>query len=147
MINVSISVPVFPTENRDRVISAMKNVLSFTEDQVQEETRPMTLSFEDITYDLDVTYLVLVSDDTFCLHRIQNIINKELITETARKILYASLHRNHVSFNINKQAALAGKMHFAEEGESPLGPIHVEIETDDPEGFIAWLTSPPEAEE
>lgn len=42
---------------------------------------------------------------------------------------------------LNKQVAFAGHVSFCEPvGESPLGPIRVEIESEDLIGMIDWLT-------
>jgi predicted RNA binding protein with dsRBD fold (UPF0201 family) len=43
-------------------------------------------------------------------------------------------------FYLNKQAAYAGHVSFsAPEGESPLGPIQVIVETENPEQLVDWL--------
>ena len=45
-----------------------------------------------------------------------------------------------ISFCLNKQVAFAGHVSFSEEqAESPLGPIRVNIETDNAEQLIDWL--------
>ena len=42
---------------------------------------------------------------------------------------------------LNKQVAFAGHISFsAPEGESPLGPIRLSIEAQDPVDVIDWLT-------
>ena len=52
---------------------------------------------------------------------------------------------NRIVFFLNKQAAYAGHVSFsAPEGESPLGPIQVVIETENPEQVIDWLAGRPE---
>ena len=48
-------------------------------------------------------------------------------------------------FFLNKQAAYAGHVSFsAPDGESPLGPIQVVLETENPEQLIDWLAGKPE---
>jgi hypothetical protein len=45
-----------------------------------------------------------------------------------------------ISFYLNKQVAFSGHVSFSEEtAESPLGPIKVNVETDNPEQLIDWL--------
>jgi predicted RNA binding protein with dsRBD fold (UPF0201 family) len=52
---------------------------------------------------------------------------------------------NRIVFFLNKQAAYAGHVSFsAPEGESPLGPIQVILETENPEQLIDWLAGKPE---
>jgi len=47
---------------------------------------------------------------------------------------------NRLVFYLNKQAAYAGHVSFsAPEGESPLGPIQVIIETENTDQLIDWL--------
>ena len=45
-----------------------------------------------------------------------------------------------IRFWLNKQVAFAGHISFCEEtAESPLGPLKVTIETDNPQQLIEWL--------
>jgi predicted RNA binding protein with dsRBD fold (UPF0201 family) len=47
---------------------------------------------------------------------------------------------NQLVFYLNKQAAYAGHVSFsAPDGESPLGPIQVIVETGNPDQLIDWL--------
>ena len=56
-----------------------------------------------------------------------------------------SVDGNRIVFFLNKQAAYAGHVSFsAPDGESPLGPIQVIVETENPEHVINWLTGQPE---
>jgi len=80
------------------------------------------------------------------LERFRMIIQRDRIRAAARSILRRSVHGNRIVFFLNKQAAYAGHVSFsAPEGESPLGPIQVIVETDDLEQLINWLA--PQLEE
>jgi len=80
------------------------------------------------------------------LERFRMIIQRDRIRAAARSILRRSVDGNRIIFFLNKQAAYAGHVSFsAPEGESPLGPIQVIVETDNPEQLINWLA--PQQEE
>jgi uncharacterized protein len=74
------------------------------------------------------------------LSTLRNVLRRDHIRDAARKALYRGLNGNTVVFYLNKQAASAGHVSFTEaEGESPLGPITVTIQTEDPQQLIDWL--------
>jgi uncharacterized protein len=69
------------------------------------------------------------------------ILQRDRIRAAARSVLRRSVESNRLIFFLNKQAAYAGHVSFsAPEGESPLGPIQVIVETENPELLINWLT-------
>jgi len=79
------------------------------------------------------------------LERFRMIIQRDRIRAAARSVLRRSVDGNRIIFFLNKQAAYAGHVSFsAPEGESPLGPIQVIVETDNPEQLINWLAPQPE---
>lgn len=64
----------------------------------------------------------------------------EMILDAARKALFSSANENVISFYLNKQVAFAGHISFCQAtGESPLGPISVEIRCPNSEALIEWL--------
>jgi len=73
------------------------------------------------------------------------ILQRDRIRAAARSVLRRSVEGDRLAFYLNKQAAYAGHVSFSQpEGESPLGPIRVVIETKNPEKVIDWLTGQPE---
>ena len=78
--------------------------------------------------------------DQSSLERFRMILQRDRIRAAARSVLRRSLEGNRIVFSLNKQAAYAGHVSFsAPEGESPLGPIQVILETENPEQLIDWL--------
>jgi uncharacterized protein len=74
------------------------------------------------------------------LLKLRTILRNDKIRDAARKLLFHSMNGNRLSFCLNKQVAFAGHISFSEQtAESPLGPIHVTIESDDPLQVIEWL--------
>ena len=104
MVNVRISTRCFPTEDRDKVVSAV------------------TRLFPDC---------VLVGDDvlrgeTSTLDEFSELLRRQRIRDSARSVLRRGLRGDSTSFKINKQVAAVGKVSFSEENH-PLGDIEVII--------------------
>lgn len=75
------------------------------------------------------------------LERFRMILQRDRIRAAGRSQLFRGLDGNTIVTFLNKQVAYAGHISFsAPEGESPLGPIHLLIESDDPVQVIDWLT-------
>ena len=89
--------------------------------------------------------MIVDAKDQSSLERFKMILQRDRIRAAARSVLRRSLDGNRLIFFLNKQAAYAGHVSFsAPEGESPLGPIQVTVETENPELLINWLTGQPE---
>jgi predicted RNA binding protein with dsRBD fold (UPF0201 family) len=75
------------------------------------------------------------------LERFRMILQRDRIRAAARSQLFRGLEGSRIVVFLNKQVAFAGHVSFsAPEGESPLGPIRLSIEAEDPVGVIDWLT-------
>lgn len=72
------------------------------------------------------------------LRHFRQRLREERILDPARKVMRVGLEGNRISFEINKQVATTGHLSFAPDAGG-LGPIHVEISTDDPALVIDWL--------
>jgi predicted RNA binding protein with dsRBD fold (UPF0201 family) len=89
--------------------------------------------------------VIIDGKDQTSLERFRMILQRDQIRAAARSVLRRSADGNRIVFFLNKQAAYAGHVSFsAPEGESPLGPIWVIVETDNPEQLINWLAPQPE---
>jgi predicted RNA binding protein with dsRBD fold (UPF0201 family) len=89
--------------------------------------------------------VIIDGKDQSSLERFRMILQRDRIRAAARSVLRRSVDGNRIVFFLNKQAAYAGHVSFsAPEGESPLGPIQVIVETETPEQLIDWLTGKPE---
>jgi len=89
--------------------------------------------------------VIVDGKDQSSLERFRMILQRDRIRAAARSVLRRSVDGNRIVFFLNKQAAYAGHVSFsAPEGESPLGPIRVTIETENPEQLINWLAGQPE---
>jgi len=127
-ITVHIKADVNPTESEEKVKKAIGNMFGSVDIRTEDTLNAKTLTAE--------------SKGLEALTKIYNILRRERIRDAARTALLHGLDRRSVSFCLNKQVAFAGHVSFSqEEAESPLGPIRVKIECDNPREVIHWLTS------
>ena len=74
------------------------------------------------------------------LVKLRNLLRSDRIRDAARKALFEGIQGQRIGFCLNKQVAFAGHVSFSEEvAESPLGPIRVIIECENPRQLIDWL--------
>ncbi|MCX8176446.1 MAG: hypothetical protein N3E48_04360 [Candidatus Bathyarchaeota archaeon] len=129
MFNLKGEVEVYPTEDIEKVKTAVENVFSYVDFQVKD------------SYKKNVKILIFESKDKNSLLKIREILKQEQIRETAKAYLLENVEENRVTFYLNKQVAYVGRVSFCQPyGESPLGPIKVEIECKNPKELINWLT-------
>jgi len=71
------------------------------------------------------------------------MFKNQRIRDVARATLIRNMHGERIVLAFNKQAAFSGVASFSEaRGESPLGPIWLEIEAEDPNDVIDWVAPP-----
>ena len=121
-IEVTICSSVRPTERVEKVVSAIENIfpgliMDIRADRIEAYNGPDSLK---------------------TLHE---LLRKQEILDTARKVLLRGLVGNTTSFQLSKQAALMGFVSFPPEEEA-LGSLHVQITGG--ERVINWLA--PETE-
>jgi predicted RNA binding protein with dsRBD fold (UPF0201 family) len=125
-VRVEIRAQINPTEEKDLVLIAVRNIVDLNKSYFDKSNEEL---------------LVFVSEDLLFLSPLYNKLREQRILEAARSVLFANKTANIVIFHLNKQAAFVNRLHFCEpEGESPLGPITVIVESKRIEAFIDWLT-------
>jgi predicted RNA binding protein with dsRBD fold (UPF0201 family) len=127
-VKIYVDVKVNPTEDSSKVQVAVQRILGPIHlEKIDEEDR---------------TYLKGTAEGLEQLLAFQELLRKERIRDAARRVLLSGLVGNRtVTFYLNKQVAYAGHISFSQpEGESPLGPIQVEVQCDNPRKLIDWLT-------
>ena len=125
-MRVRIEAVVHPTEDEEKVSRAIRNALGDMNLEEVPLKRGLLLRAEGESLDV-LSYL-------------KRGLERQRIRDAARALLKRSIRGNTVYFGLNKQAAYAGRLSFSTEEESPLGPITVIIECDDPEAVVEWLT-------
>jgi predicted RNA binding protein with dsRBD fold (UPF0201 family) len=125
-INVHIEVEINPTEDSEKVKRAIENVFGKVDFEIKPQQRGSLLTAEIKGLD--------------GLTKLQNLLRRERIRAAARGVLFEGLRGNSITFYLNKQVAFVGHLSFSEPvGESPLGPIKIEIHCDNPKELIDWL--------
>jgi len=126
-VEVRVEAEVYPTEDPEKVLEAVKKIFSEIDFNIRW---------------LDgVAVVEGVGEGLKVLENLKRLIRERRIRASARRILKSSISGAKLTFNLNKQAAYAGKVSFTEPYlESPLPPIRVEIRSNDLEGVIEWLT-------
>jgi predicted RNA binding protein with dsRBD fold (UPF0201 family) len=127
-IKVYVEAEINPTESEDKVKRAIENIFGDLETKIQPIFKGVGL-------------LTAETEDLESLTKLCNLLRRERIRDAARKVLFEGLSGKTISFCLNKQVAFAGHISFSEEvAESPLGPIKVKIECQNPRELINWLT-------
>jgi hypothetical protein len=130
-IRVTAEATVNPTEDERKVQRALLNI--FPESKVERVSKLN-----------GVVTLRIQGGDLNFLSTFRSIIRQERIRGAARKILMSKSGRGHVMIFLHKQAAYVGRVSFCEpEGESPLGPITIQIVSASPQSVIDYLAASP----
>lgn len=126
-VEVKIVAEVNPTEDENKVRVAIQRVFGDIDLQSVEEE--------------GYRRLVGKAKGIESLARFHELLRRERILDAARTVLLRGIQGNKITFYLNKQVAYVGHISFSQPyGESPLGPIGVEIQCDDPQSLIDWLT-------
>ena len=130
-VRVRAEAPVNPTEDEGKVQKALLNI--FPDAKVEKDSRPnglVKLSLKGAGFDFLSTF--------------RSLIRQERIRSAARRLMLSGTEGEQVMIYLHKQAAFVGRASFCEpEGESPLGPISIEITTPNPETVIDYLAAMP----
>jgi len=125
-VTVFAQVEIYPTESEENVKAAVNNVLDNATLTIKPSVKGSTLN--------------AVAKGQESLIKLRNMMHNDRIRDAARRLLFKSIRGNMVSFCLNKQVAFAGHVSFSEEtAESPLGPIKINIEAEQPQQLVEWL--------
>jgi len=125
-IIIQIETEVNPTEDEAKVKRALENIFS----SLQFELKPLRRG----------SLLTAKTGGTDGLTKLYNLLRRDRIRDATRSVLYKGMSGRSIVFYLNKQVAYAGHVSFSQpSGESPLGPIRVEMQCEDPRKLIDWL--------
>ena len=125
-VTVFVETEIYPTEREENVRTSITSFLDNAAITVKPAARGTTLT--------------AVAKGQESLIKLRNMLRNDRIRDAARRFLFKSIRGNMISFCLNKQVAFSGHISFSEQtAESPLGPIRVNIETDNAEQLINWL--------
>ena len=112
----TVRTAVNPTESREKVAEAVRNVLGDIELEQSERGGLVVLEGR----------LGRIED----LAPLRDAFARMRIRDAARSLLTRIAEEGLLSFGLNKQAAYAGRVSFYSSGESSLGPIQVTLKGD-----------------
>ena len=113
---VTISAPVFPSEDPEKVEKAIRNIFPDAELEFADGT---------IEGEADLTYF-------------SNLIRKQKILDVTRSVMTKGQRGRKTIININKQVAFVGKISYTEE-KAVLGTIKVILEDENLEALIDMI--------
>jgi predicted RNA binding protein with dsRBD fold (UPF0201 family) len=127
-VKVRVQSLVNPTEDEKKVERAIRNLFpSGRMERVEAD---------------DSCRLRLQGEGLEALTTLRNLIKQGRIRSAARSILVKRTRGGRMEFCVNKQAAFVGRVSFCEPvGESPNGPISIEIQTSDAQLVLDFLAS------
>ena len=118
---MKVRAKVNPTEDLDKVVKAISNIFDYDELEIGEG-------------------YVVVTGDKDSLLKLKDELKNRKIRDTAHKVFYKGVENHKINFSLGKQAALVHVPNFVDSQMSSLGEIDVEIETDNTDQFIVWIT-------
>ncbi|MFX1519891.1 MAG: RNA-binding domain-containing protein [Promethearchaeota archaeon] len=128
-VKVTAQTPLLPTENVEKVKTALLNMVNVDADNVH---------IEEVD---DHSEMIVSGEGQDTLQKLHTLFREKRILGAARRTLRRGIRDHRIYFYLNKQAAFVGNPSFVDEftNESPLGPIEIEISTNNPEKLIDWL--------
>jgi hypothetical protein len=125
-VSIYVEVEVHSTESEEKVKRAVENIFGNIQTKIQPARKASLLTAE--------------AKGLEALTKLYNLLRRERIRDAARGVFFEGLNGKTINFCLNKQVAYAGHISFSKEvAESPLGPIRVKIECDNPRELIDWL--------
>ncbi len=120
MINIVVRAVINPTESEDKVSRAVENL------------------FPNMEFNREENELVARGNDINDLAALKELLKNQNIRDAARSFLSKYEEGNTLLFELNKQAAFAGRANFVD-FDIALGAITVEIKGSNLQGLIDWL--------
>jgi uncharacterized protein len=126
-VTVHVEVEINPTESEERVKRAVANLFG----DLPIEVKPTANGYSVLTAEGKGQNMLIPLRDA---------LRRDHIRDASRKPLYQGSREKTITFYLNKQVAFAGHVSFSQEqGESPLGPIKVTVECENPPELVNWL--------
>jgi predicted RNA binding protein with dsRBD fold (UPF0201 family) len=125
-ITIQVEVEINPTEDPDKVKRAVENIIGNAEFEIKQQRQG--------------SLLVAKAEGMDGLTKFYDLLRRERIRDATRRVLFGGLSGKSIAFYLNKQVAYVGHVSFSQPtAESPLGPIKVQIQCDNPRELIEWL--------
>ncbi|UCD26047.1 MAG: hypothetical protein JSV75_03820 [Candidatus Bathyarchaeota archaeon] len=129
-VEIHVEVEVNPTEDPDKVKGAVEKIFG-------------SLEFETRSRDWR-TLLIAKTKGIKGITKLRNLLRRERIRAAARRVFLGGIDEKYIVFYLNKQVAFVGHISFSKPtAESPLGPIKIQIQCDNPRELVEWLAPKP----
>jgi len=130
-LRIAVEAVVNLTEDEAKVARALRNVFP-------------DMSVQRLRMDEGKMKLRMNGSGLQTLATLRSMIKQDRIRTAARAVILRGADGTRIQFYLNKQAAFAGRASFcAPFGESPQGPITVEIFSDNPASVVDYLAAMP----
>ena len=127
-IKIHVETEINPTEAEEKVKTAVANLFGAIAIKTESSHVRSMLTAEARGREAMISF--------------RNVLRRDRVRDAARRVFYAGSREKSIIFFLNKQVAFAGHVSFSQEtGESPLGPIKVVIECENPRELVVWLTT------
>jgi len=129
----------------DEIVVRVETEINLTEDE-EKVGKAVANVFDNLSIEVTPSYngsvLRAEAKGLEALVKFRNLLSLDRIRDAARRVFLGGLRGNTIRFCLNKQVAFAGHVSFCEEvAESPLGPLRVTIECENPPQLIDWLAA------
>ena len=125
-VSLELRASVSRSEDPEKVLKAMRNLVGEGDCKVTNETGTITVS----------------SNSRRSLEKIRHQLRDRRVRSAARRLLLTKSEGGSVSIMLNRQAASVGIVALCNrEDESPLGPIYMRLESDHLGNLMDWLTA------
>ena len=125
-VSLELRASVSRSEDPEKVLKAMRNLVGEGDCQVTNETGTITVT----------------SNSRRSLEKIRHQLRDRRVRSAARRLLLTKSEGGSVSIMLNRQAASVGIVALCNrEDESPLGPIYMRLESDHLGNLMDWLTA------
>lgn len=125
-LRLTLDSPLSPSEDAQKVLGAMMNVIGDSGHSVEEGKR----------------LLRITSDDPRSVERLHDQLRDRHVRAAARRLLLAGRQGDRTTVMVNRQAAVAGVVVLCStEAESALGPMFLTLESKQLDSLIRWLTA------
>jgi predicted RNA binding protein with dsRBD fold (UPF0201 family) len=125
-LTITLHASVSPSEDPAKVLGAARNVLPDCAYEVDEVQGGFTLR----------------SNERACLVKIRDQLRDRHVRAAANRLLLRMRDGGRLTVLLNRQAAAAGVVALCTAAtESPLGPLVLQVECDNPDAIIEWLTA------
>ncbi len=129
--SIKVRAEVIKTEDTQKIIKAIKNAVSITEDEIRLESEN------------DKLVIVIEKKATAAIiEPLHNLIRQDKVIDAVRKVLKRNRIGNITSIKLNREALYSKHINLFSDDSDILPPIELIIASDNIDKIIDWLAPP-----